>query len=161
MAVCTWPTLSPGMSARIAEEDALSPSSFRMRYRSSYEKPSSSPTLLIRKRYRGTLELVEDTEEETHSDSEIFSQTNRAQSSRVPIPLSNNPIRAVRQAHLVDTDIESKPLEDLGETKIPPPRPTTPLLVSPSDDPYLIVRQTHTPTIIDTESEPEEAPSET
>ncbi|GJY59062.1 hypothetical protein Tco_0458954 [Tanacetum coccineum] len=33
--------------------------------------------------------------------------------------------------------------------------------VPPSDDPYLIVSQAHTPANIDTESEPEEAPSET
>ncbi|GKB22445.1 hypothetical protein Tco_0861846 [Tanacetum coccineum] len=70
MAVCTQPTLSPGMSARIAEAAALSPSSFRKRYRSSYEtpSPSSSPTLPIWKRYRGTSGLVEDTKDES-SDS--------------------------------------------------------------------------------------------
>ncbi|GJY99533.1 hypothetical protein Tco_0516963 [Tanacetum coccineum] len=48
----------------------LSPSSFCKRYRSSYETPSSSasparsPTLPIRKRYRGTFDLVEDTKKE-------------------------------------------------------------------------------------------------
>ncbi|GJS71446.1 hypothetical protein Tco_0704287 [Tanacetum coccineum] len=42
MAVCTQPTLSSGMSARIAETAALSPSSFHKRYRSSYETSSSS-----------------------------------------------------------------------------------------------------------------------
>ncbi|GJW31726.1 hypothetical protein Tco_0051758 [Tanacetum coccineum] len=59
MAMRTQPTLSPGMSFRIAEATALSPSSFRKRYRSSYEtpSPSSSLTLPIRKRYRGTSEL--------------------------------------------------------------------------------------------------------
>ncbi|GKC89615.1 hypothetical protein Tco_1150264, partial [Tanacetum coccineum] len=59
------------MSARIAEAAALSPSSFRKRYRSSYEtpSPSSSLTLPIRKRYQGTSELVEDTEDES-SDSD-------------------------------------------------------------------------------------------
>ncbi|GKC45123.1 hypothetical protein Tco_1062845, partial [Tanacetum coccineum] len=71
-------------------------------------------------------------------DSEIFSQTDGAQSSRVPIPLSDDPIRAVRQSHLVDTNIESGPLEDLRETKIPQPLPSTPSLVLPSDDLYLI-----------------------
>nr|GEX48093.1 hypothetical protein [Tanacetum cinerariifolium] len=56
------------MSARIAEAAALS---FRKRYRSSYEtpSPSSSPTLPIRKRYRGTSELLEDAEDES-SDSD-------------------------------------------------------------------------------------------
>ncbi|GKF38343.1 hypothetical protein Tco_0118404, partial [Tanacetum coccineum] len=53
------------------------------------------------------------------------------------------------------------PLEDLRETEIPQPLPSALLLVPPSDDLYLIVRQTHTPATIDTESEPEEAPSET
>ncbi|GKC46771.1 hypothetical protein Tco_1064493, partial [Tanacetum coccineum] len=67
MAVRTQPTLSPGMSVRIAEASALSPSSFRKRYRSSYEtpSPSSSPTLLVRKRYWGTSELIENTEGES------------------------------------------------------------------------------------------------
>ncbi|GJT32954.1 hypothetical protein Tco_0923373 [Tanacetum coccineum] len=71
MAVRTQPTLSPGMSARIAEATALSPSSFCKRYRSSYEtpSPSSSPTLYIWKRYRGTSKLVEDTKDES-SDSD-------------------------------------------------------------------------------------------
>ncbi|GKF27656.1 hypothetical protein Tco_0093998, partial [Tanacetum coccineum] len=43
------------------------PSSFYKGYRSSYEtpSPSSSLTLPIRKRYQGTLELVEDTEDES------------------------------------------------------------------------------------------------
>ncbi|GKG44143.1 hypothetical protein Tco_0483236, partial [Tanacetum coccineum] len=63
--------------------------------------------------------------------------------------------------HLVDTNIESGPLEDLRETEIPQPLPGGPSLVSPSDDLYLIVRHTHTPATINSESEPEEAPSET
>nr|GFB39015.1 hypothetical protein [Tanacetum cinerariifolium] len=51
MAVRTQPTLSLGMSAHIAEEAALSPSSFRKRYRSSYVTSSSPPSALpIRKR---------------------------------------------------------------------------------------------------------------
>ncbi|GKC99765.1 hypothetical protein Tco_1170040 [Tanacetum coccineum] len=62
-----------------------------------------------------------------HFDSEIFPQTNRAQSSRVPIPLSDNPYRVVRQSHLADTNI----------------------------------KQAYTPATIDTESDPEEAPSKT
>ncbi|GJZ23385.1 hypothetical protein Tco_0560844 [Tanacetum coccineum] len=70
------------MSARIAEATALSPSSFRKRYRSSYETSSSSLTLLIWKRYRGTSELIldiysegdelgeEDNEEDESSDAD-------------------------------------------------------------------------------------------
>ncbi|GKC63118.1 hypothetical protein Tco_1095716 [Tanacetum coccineum] len=55
MAVHTQPTLSPGLSDRLTEEMALSPSLFRKRYRSSYDtssSSSSSPTLISRKRYR-------------------------------------------------------------------------------------------------------------
>ncbi|GJZ50602.1 hypothetical protein Tco_0604792 [Tanacetum coccineum] len=44
MAVHTQPTLSPGISARVTEAMALSQSTFRKRYRSSYETPSSSAT---------------------------------------------------------------------------------------------------------------------
>ncbi|GKF20607.1 hypothetical protein Tco_0069245, partial [Tanacetum coccineum] len=50
---------------RIAEAAALSPSSFRKRYRSSYEtSSSSSPTLPARKRYQSTSELILDTDSE-------------------------------------------------------------------------------------------------
>ncbi|GJU31044.1 hypothetical protein Tco_1174633 [Tanacetum coccineum] len=64
MTVRTQPTLSSGISARVTEVMALSPSSFRKRYRSSYENPSSSaspassPTLPIWKRYQGTSEPI-------------------------------------------------------------------------------------------------------
>ncbi|GJY60179.1 hypothetical protein Tco_0460836 [Tanacetum coccineum] len=63
MAVRTQPTLSSGMSARITEAIALSLSSFHKRYRSSYET-SSSLTLPVRKRYRGTSKLILDTNSE-------------------------------------------------------------------------------------------------
>nr|GEZ10688.1 hypothetical protein [Tanacetum cinerariifolium] len=69
------------MSARIAKEATLSPSSFHKRYRSFYEtSSSSSPTLSVRKRYRGTSKLIldhdsegdeleeKDTEEDKSSD---------------------------------------------------------------------------------------------
>ncbi|GJV08142.1 hypothetical protein Tco_1345798 [Tanacetum coccineum] len=48
-------------------------SAFRKRFRSSYESsPSvSSPDLPLRKRYRGTSELVEDSEEDDEEDEEI------------------------------------------------------------------------------------------
>ncbi|GKC90689.1 hypothetical protein Tco_1151338 [Tanacetum coccineum] len=69
MVVHTQPTPSSGMSARIAEAAALSPSSFLKRYRSSYETPSPSSflTFPIRKRYRGTSKLILDTESEDYS----------------------------------------------------------------------------------------------
>nr|GEU59631.1 hypothetical protein [Tanacetum cinerariifolium] len=67
MAVRTQLTVSPGMSARIAKAAALSLSSFYKRYISSYETPSPSLslTLIVRKRYRGTYELIKDTEGES------------------------------------------------------------------------------------------------
>ncbi|GJX92422.1 hypothetical protein Tco_0345748 [Tanacetum coccineum] len=63
------------MSARIAEATALPPSSFCKRYRSSYEtpSPSSSLTLPVWKRYRGTSVLILDTktkDESSDSDAE-------------------------------------------------------------------------------------------
>ncbi|GKE26371.1 hypothetical protein Tco_1441755 [Tanacetum coccineum] len=64
IAIGTQPTLSPSMSARIAEAAALSLSSFCKRYISSYNTSSSSPTLPVRKRYRGTSELILDTNSE-------------------------------------------------------------------------------------------------
>ncbi|GKD78779.1 hypothetical protein Tco_1341400, partial [Tanacetum coccineum] len=62
--------------------------------------------------------------------------TVRARRFRVPTPLPDDPYVAVRHAHLVDTDTEFGPVEDLRET------------------------EAHTPAIVDTESELEEAPSE-
>ncbi|GJU88678.1 hypothetical protein Tco_1301101 [Tanacetum coccineum] len=93
-------------------------------------------------------------------DSEIISQTVGAQSSRVLTPLPDDPYVTVRQAHLVDMDIESGPLEDLRETEIPQPLLVVPSPVPSLDDLHLTVGQAHTPVTVDTESEPEEAPSE-
>ncbi|GJV46334.1 hypothetical protein Tco_1430870 [Tanacetum coccineum] len=88
-------------------------------------------------------------------------ETDRAQSSRVPTPLPDDPYMAVRQSYIATiTDSESKPLEDSREIDIPHPLPISSTPAPPSHDPYLIVRQAHTPATIDTESEPEEAPSE-
>ncbi|GJZ68337.1 hypothetical protein Tco_0631577, partial [Tanacetum coccineum] len=66
MVVRTQPAMSPGLSARVTEAMALSPSLFRKRHIPSYETPSSSSlalsqTLLVQKRYRGTSKLVDDT----------------------------------------------------------------------------------------------------
>ncbi|GKA20697.1 hypothetical protein Tco_0700686 [Tanacetum coccineum] len=96
-----------------------------------------------------------------HFDLEIFPQTDRTQSSRVPIPLSDDLYMAVWQSHLADTDIESRPLEDLRETEISQPLLVVPSPVPSSDDLHLTVGHAHTPATVDTESEPEDAPSET
>ncbi|GJT18580.1 hypothetical protein Tco_0877286, partial [Tanacetum coccineum] len=65
MAVRVQPTMSPGCSARITEVAAMSDVAFCKRFRSPYENsPSTSPTLPVRKRYRGTSELVLSTNNE-------------------------------------------------------------------------------------------------
>ncbi|GJX28266.1 hypothetical protein Tco_0236345 [Tanacetum coccineum] len=71
MAVRVSHTMSSGLSAGMAEVAAMSESSFHKRFWSSYESsPSvSSPDLPLRKRYRGTSELVEDSDDE--EDEEI------------------------------------------------------------------------------------------
>ncbi|GJR74293.1 hypothetical protein Tco_0086658 [Tanacetum coccineum] len=92
-----------------------------------------------------------------HFDLKIISQTDGAQSSRVPTPLLDDPYMTVRQAHLVDRDTESGPLEDLRETGIPQPLLVVPSPVPSSDDLNLTVGQAHTPAIVDTKSKPEEA----
>ncbi|GJT32805.1 hypothetical protein Tco_0923224 [Tanacetum coccineum] len=96
-----------------------------------------------------------------HFNSEIILQTVRAQSSRVPTPLPDDPYVAVRQAHLVDMDTESGPVKDLRETEVPQPLVVVPSLIPSSDVLHLTVGQAHTPAIVGTEFEPEEAPSET
>ncbi|GKE84514.1 hypothetical protein Tco_1558256, partial [Tanacetum coccineum] len=70
MAVRVPHTMSSGLSASLAEVAAMSESVLRKRFRSSCESlPSvSPPDLSLRKRYRGTSELAEDSEEE---DKEI------------------------------------------------------------------------------------------
>nr|GEV48425.1 hypothetical protein [Tanacetum cinerariifolium] len=50
-------------------------------------------------------------------DPEIFTQADGAQSSRVPVPLLEDPYEAIRQAYLVRTNTESEPFE--GEAKAP------------------------------------------
>nr|GEW00855.1 hypothetical protein [Tanacetum cinerariifolium] len=78
MAVRVSHAMSPGLSTGIAEVAAMSYLTFCKRFRSSYDS-SPSPTLPIRKRYRGTSELIlgtdsednEEVEESSDSDSEI------------------------------------------------------------------------------------------
>nr|GEW97859.1 hypothetical protein [Tanacetum cinerariifolium] len=75
----TMPTLSPGILAKLTEAIKLSPPSFRKRYRSSYEIPSSSsPALPLWKTYQGTSELIADIEnenDESTSDQQIADET--------------------------------------------------------------------------------------
>nr|GEY64323.1 hypothetical protein [Tanacetum cinerariifolium] len=64
MTMHAQPTMSPGHSTRVGKAIALSNSAFRKRYRSSYETPSPTLTLPIRKRYRGTSKLILNTDSE-------------------------------------------------------------------------------------------------
>ncbi|GJU72979.1 hypothetical protein Tco_1264384 [Tanacetum coccineum] len=58
-------------------------------------------------------------------DLEISTQADGAQSSRVPVPLPDDPYEAIRQAYLVGTDTESEPFEDPVETKTPESLPNS------------------------------------
>ncbi|GKD22393.1 hypothetical protein Tco_1224096, partial [Tanacetum coccineum] len=77
MAVRIPPTMSSGLSASMAEVADMSESAFRKRFRSSYESsPSlSPPDLPLRKRYRGTSELVEDSEEDDDEEDEEIEES--------------------------------------------------------------------------------------
>nr|GFB63032.1 hypothetical protein [Tanacetum cinerariifolium] len=73
MAVRVPPVISHGLSAGMVEVAAMSDLVFRKRFRSYDSSPSS--TLPVRKRYRGTSELIlgtdtEEVEESSDSDSE-------------------------------------------------------------------------------------------
>ncbi|GJW13339.1 hypothetical protein Tco_0017472 [Tanacetum coccineum] len=52
-------------------------------------------------------------------EPEIYTQADGAQSSRVPVPLPEDPYEAIRQAYLVGTDTKSEPFEDPIETETP------------------------------------------
>nr|GFC26259.1 hypothetical protein [Tanacetum cinerariifolium] len=71
MAVHVPPVMSHGLSAGIAEVVAIPDSSFRKRFRSSYDS-SPSPTLLVRKRYKGTSELILGADSEEIDESSDF-----------------------------------------------------------------------------------------
>nr|GEU96363.1 hypothetical protein [Tanacetum cinerariifolium] len=64
MTVRANPAMSPGLSTSVTEAMALSDLAFRKRYRSSYETPSPSLPLPAQKRYRGTFEIILDTDSE-------------------------------------------------------------------------------------------------
>ncbi|GKE98483.1 hypothetical protein Tco_0021834, partial [Tanacetum coccineum] len=52
-------------------------------------------------------------------DPESFTQADGAQSSRVPVPLPEDPYEAIRQAYLDGTDSESEPFEDPIDNETP------------------------------------------
>ncbi|GJV71248.1 hypothetical protein Tco_1491243 [Tanacetum coccineum] len=69
--------MSSGLSANIAEVAAMSESALCKKFRSSYKSsPSVSPLdLPLRKRYRGTSELVEDSEEDDNEEDEEIEES--------------------------------------------------------------------------------------
>ncbi|GJU26260.1 hypothetical protein Tco_1164881 [Tanacetum coccineum] len=77
MAVCVPHAMSSGLSTGMAEVTAMSESAFCKRFQSSYESsPSMSPPdLPSRKRYHGTSELVEDSEEDDDEEDEEIEES--------------------------------------------------------------------------------------
>ncbi|GKD09380.1 hypothetical protein Tco_1189065 [Tanacetum coccineum] len=61
MTMHVQPVMSPSLSTSIAEVAAMFDSTFHKRFRSPYDS-SPSPTLPVQKRYRGTSELILDTD---------------------------------------------------------------------------------------------------
>ncbi|GKC55000.1 hypothetical protein Tco_1077745 [Tanacetum coccineum] len=49
-------------------------------------------------------------------DPKISTQADRAQSSRVPVPLPEDPYEAIRQAYLVGTDTDTPPISHVAES---------------------------------------------
>ncbi|GKC27121.1 hypothetical protein Tco_1034415 [Tanacetum coccineum] len=89
---------------------ALSDLAFRKRYRSSYKTPSPSPslTLLARKRYRVTSELIEDTKGES---SDPDSKRGRDQRMRVLIQR-----RKKRRLYLRSTEEITPSMYEVGQS---------------------------------------------
>nr|GEZ84836.1 hypothetical protein [Tanacetum cinerariifolium] len=78
MAVRVSLAMSPGLSAGIAEVEAMSDLAFHKRFRSSYDSLPSS-TLPVRKRYRGTSKLILGTDsEEVEESSDSHSKSEGA-----------------------------------------------------------------------------------
>ncbi|GJY40094.1 hypothetical protein Tco_0427364 [Tanacetum coccineum] len=77
MAVRVPPAMSSGLSASMAEVAVMSESAFCKRFRSSYKSlPSvSPPDLPLRKRYQGTSELVEDSDEDNDEEDEEIEES--------------------------------------------------------------------------------------
>ncbi|GJT23173.1 hypothetical protein Tco_0893110 [Tanacetum coccineum] len=70
MVMHVLPAMSSSLSASIAKVAAMSDSVFHKRFSSFYDSSPSS-TLLVRKRYRGTSELILDTDSEEEDDEDV------------------------------------------------------------------------------------------
>ncbi|GJR46695.1 hypothetical protein Tco_1314798 [Tanacetum coccineum] len=73
-------------------------------------------------------------------DPESSTQADGAQSSRVPVPLPEDPYEAIRHAYLDGTDTESEPFEDPTDTETPqsPLAIAPPIPLSESNPPVLV-----------------------
>ncbi|GJZ02837.1 reverse transcriptase domain-containing protein [Tanacetum coccineum] len=71
---------------------------------------------------------------------ESSTQADRAQSSRVPVPLPEDPYEAIRQAYLDGTDTESEPFKDPIDTETPelPLTVAPPISLAESSPPVLV-----------------------
>nr|GEV14513.1 hypothetical protein [Tanacetum cinerariifolium] len=74
MAMRVPPAMSPGLFVNIVEVAAMSDLAFHKRFRSSYDSSPSS-TFLVRKRYKGTSELILDTDSEGDEEVEKSSDS--------------------------------------------------------------------------------------
>nr|GEW60445.1 hypothetical protein [Tanacetum cinerariifolium] len=93
MAMRVPPGMSPDLSVGIAEVAAMFDSAFRKRFRSSYDS-SPSPTLPVRKRYRGTSELILSTDsegDEKVEESSDFDSENEDAEDKGPITEDEDP----------------------------------------------------------------------
>ncbi|GJW23317.1 hypothetical protein Tco_0033939 [Tanacetum coccineum] len=166
------PAMSLGILASVAEAMALSDSAFRKSYRSSYETPSPSLTLLVRKRYRGTSELILDTysDEDELGDEDGEDESLDADDERERLddegPSLDDDSRGLEYERLsleedekfvpegvmfIPAYVDSKTITQADGVQ------RFRVLVPLPDDRYVAVRQAQ---LVDTESEPEEAPSE-
>ncbi|GJZ47447.1 hypothetical protein Tco_0601279 [Tanacetum coccineum] len=73
-------------------------------------------------------------------DPESSTQADGAQSSRVPVPLPEDPYKAIRQAYIDGMDTESEPFEDPIDTETPesPLAIAPPIPLSESTPPVLV-----------------------
>nr|GEU47018.1 hypothetical protein [Tanacetum cinerariifolium] len=120
MAVHVPPVTSPDLSADIAEVAAMSDSAFCKRFRCSYDS-SPLPTLPVRKRYRGTSELILDTNsEEDEEVEEVLDSDSVSEDAKDKGPTAKDEDPAVGDEGLAARDnglsirVESRVLDDEG-----------------------------------------------
>ncbi|GKE07414.1 hypothetical protein Tco_1399432 [Tanacetum coccineum] len=106
MAMRVPPAMSHGLSANIAEVEAMSDLAFRKRFRSSYESSpsSSSPNLPSRKCSRGTSELVEDDKEEGEEVEESLESDSESEDAEDEGPIAEDKGPAVGDEGLAARD---------------------------------------------------------